>query len=416
MISIINRAGSAGGAGGEQQPIQIFGQAKIIADERANSLLVYATRQDMDAITNVIAKLDVLLPAVLIEALVIDYDLGPNTLNFGVSAAQNPQNYGGGLPVVGGGGFNNGPSLLNSLSSQSTVPSSTSNNIVSSFASSLGSGFSYFGNLGPRWDVALQATAADSHASIIQRPRIMAQQAKPAQFFVGDTVPYITGYGNYGYGNQSTYSQLSVGVELDVTPFINPDGLVVMDIQQEIDDISGYTSIDNNQVPNTIKRTLNSEIAVRDKDTIMLGGFIKNQKSTSKSGVPFLQSIPLFGNLFSSRSDSKKREELIVLMRPTVLKTPEIAAANTITEERRLPGVSTAAAEESTDEHKIIEAERKKELKHPQDGGFYVPAPTNSYSEQLSQPQVQSDGFFTPVAPNAPVVPANTNNAAPPPP
>ena len=415
LISIINRAGSAGGAGGEQQPIQIFGQAKIIADERANSLLVYATRQDMDAITNVIAKLDVLLPAVLIEALVIDYDLGPNTLNFGVSAAQNPQNYGGGLPVVGGGGFNNGPSLLNSLSSQSTVPSSTSNNIVSSFASSLGSGFSYFGNIGPNgtWHCRRRRRTAMPASSSV---RASGPQAKPAQFFVGDTVPYITGYGNYGYGNQSTYSQLSVGVELDVTPFINPDGLVVMDIQQEIDDISGYTSIDNNQVPNTIKRTLNSEIAVRDKDTIMLGGFIKNQKSTSKSGVPFLQSIPLFGNLFSSRSDSKKREELIVLMRPTVLKTPEIAAANTITEERRLPGVSAAAAEESTDEHKIIEAERKKELKHPQDGGFYVPAPTNSYSEQLSQPQVQSDGFFTPVAPNAPVVPANTNNAAPPPP
>ena len=104
---------------------------------------------------------------------------------------------------------------------------------------------SYFGNIGPNWNVALQAAAADSHASIIQRPRITTSQAKPATFFVGDTVPYITSFGNYGYGNQSSYSQLSVGVELDVTPFINPDGLVVMDIQQEIDDIipNGYTTI-----------------------------------------------------------------------------------------------------------------------------------------------------------------------------
>ncbi len=417
LLNIINRAGSSGG-GGEQQPIQIFGQAKIIADERANSLLIYATRQDMDAITNIIAKLDVLLPSVLIEALVIDYDLGPNTFDFGVSAAQNPQNYGGGLPTVGGGGFNNGPSLLNNLTSQSTVPSSTSNNIVSSFASSLGSGLSYFGNIGPSWDVALQAAASDSHASIIQRPRIMAQQAKSSQFFVGDTVPYITGYGNYGYGNQSTYSQLSVGVELDVTPFINPDGLVVMDIQQEIDDISGYTSIDNNQVPNTIKRTLNSEIAVRDKDTVMLGGFIKNQKSTSKSGVPFLQDIPFLGSLFSSRSDSKKREELIVLMRPTVLKTPEIASENTIKEERLLPGVSAANAEDAAEQNKLIETERKKELSHPDTmrNGFYNPPMTNNaLGEPMSPPPVQSDGFFTtPPPPYVPVIPAN-NNAAPPP-
>jgi type II secretory pathway component GspD/PulD (secretin) len=94
----------------------------------------------------------------------------------------------------------------------------------------------------------------------------------------------------------------------------------------------------------------------------MLGGFIKNQKSTSKSGVPFLMDIPLLGNLFSSRSDSKQREELIVMMRPTVLKTPELAAEETIKEKQRLPGVSAALAEEAGTEHKLIEAEKKAEL------------------------------------------------------
>src|SRR5208282_5035359 len=154
----------------------------------------------------------------------------------------------------------------------------------------------------------VSAAASDSHASIIQRPRIQTSQAKAATFFVGDTVPYVTSTYNYGgaYGNQSSYSQLSVGVELDVTPFINPDGLVVMDIQQEIDDLDGSTLISGvGNVPNTDKRTLSSEIAVRNGDTVMLGGFIKNSKSTSKSGVPFLMDIPLLGNLFSSRSDAK---------------------------------------------------------------------------------------------------------------
>jgi general secretion pathway protein D len=285
---------------------------------------------------------------------------------------------------------NNGPSLLNLLSASSLTNSVFGNN--------LGGGLSYFGNIGPTWDVALAAAAADSHASIIQRPRIQTSQAKAAQFFVGDTVPYVTSTYNYGgaYGNQSSYSQLSVGVELDVTPFINPDGLVVMQIQQEIDDLNGFTTITGvGDIPNTIKRTLNSEIAIRDKDTVMLGGFIKNTKSTSRAGVPLLQDIPLLGALFSSHSDSKAREELIVLMRPTVLKTPEIAAANTIKEEQRLPNVSRTMAEEVEEQRKAVEAERKLELKN---------------SKTMS-----GGAYNTPMPTNAPVIPANNKNTAPPP-
>jgi general secretion pathway protein D len=375
-IQTLLQNATGGGQGGGSQPIQILGQTKIIADERSNSLLIFATRQDMDTITNIVSKLDVLLSQVLIEAVIIDYSLGPNTFNFGVSAAQNPQNFSPSVPAVGGGGFNNGPSLINSLTSLSTTSSN-----ASTFASSLGGGLSYFGNIGKNWDVALQAAETDSHASIIQRPRIQTSQAKAAQFFVGETVPYVTSTYNYGgiNGNQSSYSQLSVGVELDVTPFINPDGLVVMDINQEIDDLDGTTAISGvGNVPNTDKRTLSSEIAVINGETVMLGGFIKNQKSTSRSGVPFLDKIPLLGNLFSSRTDSKQREELIVLMRPTVLKSPEIAAANTIKEEQRLPGVSAAEAENEADERKQIEAEQKLESKRAKlpghTGGFYNPA------------------------------------------
>jgi len=270
---------------------------------------------------------------------------------------------------------------------------------------------SYFGNIGPNWDVAMTAAAADSHATIVQRPSIMTSQAKPAQFFVGNTVPYITGYGNYGYGNQSTYSQLSVGVELDVTPFINPDGLVVMDIQQEIDALNGFTAIASvGNVPNTIKRTLSSEVAVRNLDTIMLGGFIENNKSTSRSGVPVLMDIPLLGNLFTSRNDSKQREELIVLMRPTVLKTPELAAAQTVKEQQRLPGVSAAEAEDVAEQRKAVEAgqkaERIRNRRESRQPDFYSAPTTNSYA-----PPVRDGGFFN--AP-PPETEPDTNNIEPP--
>ncbi len=396
LNNIVNQAanprGSGGGSGQDQ--IQLFGQTKIIPNESSSSLLIYATRADLEVIKGIIAKLDVPLAQVLIEAVIIDYSLGPNTFDFSLSAAQNPTALSPGGNVIGGGGVNNGNSFANflrtvtsttnglgALSSPITTITSSLGTNNGAFNSSLPGGASYFGSIGSTWNLALSAAQADSHASVIQRPRIQTSQAKAAQFFVGDTVPYVTG-NTYGgaYGNSSSYSQLSVGVELDVTPFINPDGLVVMDISQEIDDLNGFTTISGiGDVPNTIKRTLNAEIAVRDRDTVMLGGFIKSNKSTSRSGVPFLMDIPILGNLFTSRSDKKGREELIVLMRPTVLQTPELAAKNTIKEEQRLPGVSAAAAEDAAGERKLVEAQRKREQKKfsntKQYDGFFNPEP-----------------------------------------
>lgn len=398
LQSIIQRAST----GGQPDQIQVFGQTKIIADQRSNSLLVFATQADMVRIKEVVAKLDVLLAQVLIESIIVEVSLG-HTFSLGVSAAQNPKTLNSSIPIYGAGGMNNGQPFATFLQQVTGNPSSLNTNLStitstltgslggtnsgSSFANSLPGGFSYFGSIGPTWDVAIKAIAGDNSATVIQRPRIQTSQAKAASFFVGQTVPYVTGSyygGGYAGGNSSQYSQLSVGVELDVTPFINPDGLVVMDIQQEIDDISSYTTIDGNPVPNTTKRTLSSEIAVRDRDTIILGGFVRSNKSTTKSGVPWLQNIPLLGNLFSQRDDKKDRDETIVLIRPTVLKTPELAAAQAVKEQQRLPGIAHASAEDDADQRKQVEAERRSELRRVKAQGH-------------------KGGSFNPVSPNAPV-------------
>jgi general secretion pathway protein D len=374
LQQIISRAATGGGTG----EIQVLGQTKIIADERSNSLLVFASRQDMDTIKGIVSKLDVLLSQVLIESVIMDVSLN-HGWNFGLSAVQNPKNF---TPsIIGGGGINNGQSFLSTIqqiAGYSTNITGVATNIApvfqniasigtnGAFASSLPGGLSYFGNIGPTWDVALQAAAADSSVTVIQRPRIQTSQAKEASFFVGETVPYVTSTYNGGSigGNSSSYSQLSVGVELDVTPFINPDGLVVMDIQQEIDDLNGTTEIEGiGAVPNTDKRTLSSEIAVKNGDTVILGGFIRSEKDLARSGVPILQDIPLLGFLFSSHSSNKTRDELLVLMRPTVLKTPELAAAQAKVEEARLPGISHAEKDDAEDERKQVEAENKMEQK-----------------------------------------------------
>ena len=421
LNSIINRAGGSSSGGSGQDQILLFGQTKIIPNLSSSTLLVYATRKDMEAIKEIISKLDVPLAQVLIEAVIIDYSLG-NTFDFGVSVAQNPKTFSQSVPIVGGGGMNNssGSPFLNFLNQATNGTFTQGSNSSSVFGNVLAAkSFSYFGNIGPTWDVAVNAAQSDSHASIMQRPRIQASQAQPAQFFVGSTVPYITGnYSYYGGGGpQNQYSQLSVGVELDVTPFINPDGVVTMQIQQQIDEVADQ-NYNNTQQPSTIKRTLNTTMTVRDRDTVMIGGFIKSNKSTGSSGVPFLSDIPLLGNLFKQRKDSKGRQELIVLMRPTVLATPEIAAKNTIKESQRLPGISQAAAEDAADERKLIDAQRKKELKKAKDGGpadgFFnikIDDETNQPSNFGSAPQAGKPALQTNIPPAVTAAPKAVSSA-----
>lgn len=348
LQSIIQRAS---GSGNQPDAIQVFGQTKIIADQRSNSLLIFATRQDMVSIKNVVEKLDVLLSQVLIESVIMEVSLGDNW-NFGVSAVQRQSAISGSPNFKGTGGYNNGQSFFNFVTN-GLVSNGTNN--------ALSGGLSYFGQImGSDYDVAVQAAASDSSINIIQKPRIQTFQAQAASFFVGSTVPYVTSTYNGGTtGIGSSYSQLSVGVSLEVTPFINPDGLVVMQIAEEIDDISGYTQIDGNPVPNTAKKTLSSNVAVKDRDSIILGGAIYSSKSLNNSGVPILKDIPFLGALFSSKSSTKSRQELLVLMRPTVLKTPELAAIQAKKEESRLPGIAHLESQDTKDELKQVQAEER---------------------------------------------------------
>jgi general secretion pathway protein D len=344
---IIQRASTATG------DLQLLGTTKIISDERMNALLVFATRQDMNTITNIIAKLDVVLAQVLIETIIMDVSFD-DTFNFGVSAAQRKKDFNSNFS---GAGAYNANKFFDFSSADNT----------NALGQLIGSGLRYFGLVNEEIFVTLEAAASDGRVNVIQKPRIQTSHATPASLFIGSTVPYVTGsyYGGYGGGPGSTYQQLRVGIGLDVTPFINPDGLVVMQIQESIDEISGSTQIENvGAVPNTTSRTLAAEVAVRDRETIILGGFIRNSDISSKSGVPYLKDIPVLGYLFRSTAKSNERKELIVLMRPTVLRTPELAALQVDVEKKRLPGVSSAERELNKYEEKAAAQEDIKNFRN----------------------------------------------------
>jgi general secretion pathway protein D len=338
LQNIISKAATSG-------EIQILGQTKIISDERTNSLLVWASHEDMKVIKDIIAKLDIVLAQVLIEAVILSVELDKSQ-NLGVSYLQNTPTTFGKWNGQGAGGAG---TFLNN--------SSFSGGSGSNAVSALGGGFNYVLGYGNDLDVTVTALEANSHAKILQRPRIQTSNAKQASLFVGESRPYPTGsyYGGGSYGSYSSIQQLQIGVSIDVTPLINVDGLVVMDIHQKIDSFEGNVTIQGvGDVPITSSKEAQASVAVRDHDTIMLGGMIETDKNDSKSGVPLLMDIPLLGNLFRSTSTSETRSELIVLIRPTVLPTPEVAALTATSEKNKMPGVRTFEREDQVEAAKEL--------------------------------------------------------------
>ena len=336
LQQIVNRAAGT-------SEIQLLADARIVPDERSNSLIVFANKQDMQMITNIVSKVDVLLAQVLVEGVVLSVSLNDH-YELGVSWLQNPVNLGNNSR--GAGGINNGQGFLTN---------------ITSLASSLPSGFSYFANLGKNFDVSLAALATDAHTRVLQRPRLQTSHAVPGFFFTGSTVPYVTGFYDYGYGtgvsSRSTVEQVQVGVTLQVTPFITPDGLVVMDIDQDISSLENFVKIDNNDVPTTSSRHATSTLSVRDGETIMLGGYIEDNRNNKKSGVPILKDIPLFGALFRSKSRDNDRKELILLMHVTILKNPADAGTQAQTEKAKMPGIFEADKEfKKTEEQSLKKA------------------------------------------------------------
>jgi len=349
LQNIINRASNATGE------MQILGQTKIISDERTNSLLIFATREDMKMIKDIISKLDIVLAQVLIEAVIIEVTL-TDSHDLGFSYLQHPQNVGN---WTGVGALNN---KTFQDPSQFVLSGGTNG------GGAIPGGFSYLMSFGQDLDVAVQAAQANSRARILQRPRIQTSHNEPASLFVGESRPYPTSsyYGGGAYGGYSSIQQLQIGVSLDVTPLINPDGLVVMDIHQKIDSFEGNVTIDNvGDVPITSEKEAQAKVSVRDHDTIILGGLIETDKNSNKSGVPYLMDIPLLGYLFRSNHTDGKRTELIVLIRPTVLPTPDIAALTATAEKNKMSGVRQTERE--------LRAEEVQRLKQANDAERLIP-------------------------------------------
>ena len=135
--------------------------------------------------------------------------------------------------------------------------------------------------------------------------------------------------------NGANPDQFVVFFTLDITPNITPGGLVQLDVAQTVEDVTGSVTIDQNQQPIVARREFDSNISVHDGGVVVLGGLIKNNRTKSETKVPVLGDLPLLGHLFKQTVWNDGRNELIVLIRPRVLRTADLAqrAAQKLREE-----------------------------------------------------------------------------------
>ncbi|MCX6996647.1 MAG: type II secretion system secretin GspD, partial [Kiritimatiellaeota bacterium] len=392
-----------GAASAEQLGLgQISPYTRILPDPRTNSLLLMGTKQDLALLQQVIDQLDVMLAQVLIEAVILEVELTKET-QMGIDWLQrsmlvyNKQKAGpgGGLvtrQTVGsfGGGWSAGGG---------SIPDSAA--IGKGFA--LPQGLTYYSTItGLNIDAVLKMLASSSNARILSTPVIMATDNTEAEIKNATQRPVVTGTTTYGVNNsggvQSTYEYVDIGIDLIVTPHINPNRMVIMDISQTADSLGGEVTIDNNQVPIINKRQIKGSITVADRATIVLGGLVKTDSTKTRTKIPFLGDIPFLGALFRTDDNKSGRTELLVLITPYVLQTPEEARAETarLHRETAMPEVMTKGWTDSP--LAKPDPEKVRQQQH----------------EDWKQPQVRSGASALLLRPPPPTVGVATNNAATP--
>lgn len=292
------------------QTLMLPGQVtpiSITSDDGNNSLVFYSTPRQYGLIQDALRQLDVLPLQVLIEAAITEVTLN-DKLQYGVQ-----------WRFSGSGGT-------------AALTQGTDAGLAQVFP-----GFSYFfatanGNIA----AALNELSDITHIKVLSAPKVMVLNNHTAALQVGDEVPVLqaqvtsTLTSDASITNEVNY--VSTGVILNVTPRVNDSGLVLLDLQQQVSDVSSTTSSSINS-PTIQQRMIQSSIAVKDGQTIALGGLIKDNTNQEKVGLPWLNDIPGLGLLFGSNNNEHDRTELLVLLTPRVVRNAE--DVKTITDELR---------------------------------------------------------------------------------
>lgn len=301
----------------------------IEADEGTNALIITADADEMAALEAVIARLDIRRAQVLIEAIIVEMDvnegqeLGLQWLfandsgvfgsNISSSTAQRNQNAAIANAILGENGANEDISVGTLAGSLSQVPGTTLGwGVVDSDLSMA---------------VILNALEKQGNSNILSTPSLLTLDNEEAYITVGQNVPFITGsYSNTGGANTvqnpfQTIERENVGITLKVTPQVNEGDSVVLDIVQEISSLTGTVLSASDLITN--ERKIETKVLAADGDVIILGGLVRDDVQDSEQGVPILMDIPLLGRLFRNDVVNVTKQNLLVFIRPSIVRDQE---------------------------------------------------------------------------------------------
>jgi general secretion pathway protein D len=304
-------AGGAGGARGSA-----YERTRVLADKDTNALIITAPPKTMRQIRDVIAQLDIRRAQVLVEAIIAEVSANKSS-QIGVDWAVF-----NGERIAAAGILN--PSTLSALSA-----AAASGNPQAAL-SAVGQGINIVGGRdggdnGTTFGLLLKALKGDGDTNVLSTPTLVTLDNEEAKFSVGQEVPYQTGsFTNTGGVSGSvnpfqTIERKDVGLTLSVTPQISGESETIkLKLNLEVSGIASGTAGSANLITN--KRTLTNVVGVENGQVLVIAGLIDDQINDQQRGVPFLSDIPLLGALFKYRSIDKTKQNLMLFIRPSVLR------------------------------------------------------------------------------------------------
>lgn len=298
---------------------------QVVADKATNSLVITAKRAEYAILEGVIKKLDIQRCMVYLEALIMEVNVD-NAFNLGVEWAGGFE-VGGGTSFAGSGA---GPLAANPVFGlvEGQAPGSKG----FSFGV-LGNTITIGGKSFPSIGAVVNAYKSDANVHIVSTPQILTTDNKEAEIKVGENVPYITSKNTTTGTSQdyTNYEYKDVGVTLKITPHINQQDIVRLEIFTEVIKLKNPEALSD--TPATLKRTASTTVIVGNANTIVIGGIIGDDVNGSTYKVPILGDIPVLGWLFRSHSVSRERRNLYIFITPRIVRNPTDAAV--IYEEKR---------------------------------------------------------------------------------
>jgi len=272
--------GGAGAAGGYQQTA---GQAGTKAGSTAKTVILEGSAEAVDRVAKLIEEVDVAPPQVMIEAKVLD--ISPEeTSNLGLSWSES-------VPF----GVDESSPARNGFS------------------------FGTFRRSALSIDAAINAAVTSKKAKILANPRIAVLDDQDANIFIGDLLRYTILVSVTATGSQFDVRDVPVGIILLVRPRVSPDGNITMKIHPVVSTVTAMIPTPNGSIPQTSSREADSTIRVKDGETLVIGGLLREEDLRTITKVPILGDLPLFGALFQNRQKSHRRSEVMVFLTPKIM-------------------------------------------------------------------------------------------------